>query len=300
MLSGVLLLAAACQKTSPPQQETKAPAQLSEETSTPKVSPLTEYQQFLAKLDSGDVTSVSKAADKYTSLFNSQSTSIADSGYVFFDRFYLRVDNTINEIHLNDTTDFYPLVTETEGPIPKKLVDYERKAEANGFEIAVTEGGTYLDQNRDFVANHFYTFVSPDLKEYLEQVNKEDKEGFDEDAGITVTPTQFADRIIWWENFLEKHPNFIFQKEGEMLLESYMTIILTGMDNTPVLSFENNRLDSYYAEAYQYLQKKAPNSKANKVVQPYYKALQKGNTATANALLKQYQKAGIIYNPVSD
>ncbi|ALI99084.1 hypothetical protein [Rufibacter tibetensis] len=294
----IFLLVASCQKKPVPKEAGSPRAELSRVSSKQLSSPLlAEYGQFLTSLDSAKVENVSKAAAKYVALFEGQPQSFADSGYVLFDRFFLRVDNTINEVHANDTTDYDPLVTKTKEPIPKQLLEYNRIAKANGFELAMTEGMTYLNQDRDFIAKNFYPSISPTLKEYLVQLNKENKEGFSEDGGLTTTPTQLADRVVWWENFTQEHPDFIFIKEARMISEDYLTYFLIGMDNTPVLIFGGNKLDPEFDRAYRHLLKKAPNSKASKAVQPYFKALQKSDTVSANALLKQYQQAGIIYNP---
>ncbi len=241
---------------------------------------------------------MSKAADKYTSLFKGQPSSMADSGYVIFEKFYRRVDNTINEIHFQDSTDYKPLVLVYDEPNPlaltQKLKDYNNKMIANGFEVDMTEGATYLKQDRDFIAKHFYSFISPVLKEYLVQVNKDHKEGFSEDGGLTISPVQLADRVIWRENFLRKHPDFIFRKSAESERKSYLATLFEGMDNTPVLSFEDGKLDPSYAEAYQYLQKKAPQSPASKLIKPYFAALQKQDTSKANSLLTLYKLDGLV------
>ncbi len=242
---------------------------------------------------------MSAAAEKYKTLFKGQSNSLADSGYVLFEKFYLRTSNTINDVHYKDTTDYTPLVVLPYAGAPpvklsKKLNTYRQAMEANGFQVAMTEGFTYLLQERDFIAKHFYPFVSPTLKQFLVQLNKENKEGFQEDAGLTIGPTQLVDRVIWWENFVQKHPDFILLKHAEAERKAYLSTLLTGMDNSPILSFDDNKLDPYYAEAYQYLNKKAPTSKTNEVLKPYYEALQKGDTAKAYTLLTRYKLDKVI------
>lgn len=261
-------------------------------------SPRGAYEHYLAHLDSTDITHVSKAAEKFAALFQGQPQPLADSGYVLFEKFYQRVDNIINDLHYKDTTDYSSLVLLPNEPAPKnlskKLEGYRKLLAANGFNVAMTEGYTYLQQDRDFIAKHFYPFLSPTLQEYLVQLNKENKEGFQEDAGLTIGPTQLADRVIWWENFIKKHPDFILLKAAKAEKKSYLTTLFEGMDNSPVLNYDNNKLDVYFAEAYLHLQKKDPTSEANRLIKPFHTALQKGDTATAYNLITQYKLDGAI------
>ncbi|MFB9863107.1 hypothetical protein [Rufibacter immobilis] len=295
----LFLLLVACQEK-PVSQEAEAPiteqaAPVQQKLHNPL---LTEYEQFLKSLDSSRVENMSIAAEKYKGLFKGQPTSVADSGYVLFEEFYLRTSNALNDAHYEDSIDYSSLVIiptkATPENLPKKLKEYRNTLATNGFQVAMTEGFTYLQQDRDFVVKHFYPFISPVLKEFLVQVNKENKDGFQEDAGLTIGPTQLADRVIWWGNFTKKHPDFILLKHAEAEKKAYLNTLFEGMDNSPVLSHGTNKLDPYYAEAYQYLNKKAPASKANNLVKPFYVALQKGDTAKANTLLTRYKLDRII------
>ncbi len=303
MFFGFLLLTA-CQNKADLQMKGMSTALLSLVMQLqPSNSPLKEYEVFLARLDSAEVTNVSEAAEEYAALFKGQPQPLADSGYVLFEQFYQRVDKTLNHLHRRASTDFRPLAVNYEesrlGSLPQELMDYNQIMRENGFEVALIDlldGGTYLKQNRNFIATHFYSFISPDLKEYLEQINKETKEGFSDVGGLAIIEEVFVDRVIWWENFVAKHPNFIWAKESEARKKFYFTVLLQGLVNNPVLSLERNKLDTYFAVAYQELHKCAPYSEANKLVQPYLKALKRSDRTRANALLKQYKKDGIILN----
>ncbi|KAA3440514.1 hypothetical protein [Rufibacter hautae] len=296
----VLLLMVTCQQKtdSPPtSQDAKAPAQLLDKESKPESSLVVEYEQFLTKLDSGDVASMTKAADKYASLFKGQPTSVADSGYVLFEEFYQRTNDKLNEVHYRDTSDYFmPLVSDTEEPIPKKLQEYSNLMNTNGFSVDYQEGGTYLKQNRTFITRHFYPFVSPIMKEYLVQVEEENEDGFNTDGGIFITETEFVNRILWWENFMKENPSFVMRGQGKKKLKEYLTYFLEGMDNTPIMDMaDSTKINQYYASAYTRLNKLAPTSEANKLVKPYFQELKKGDKTTAQKLLAQYRRKELIF-----
>ncbi|WP_205501441.1 hypothetical protein [Rufibacter psychrotolerans] len=264
----------------------------------PSLPPLQAYEKYVSGLDSSNVTHVSKAAEKYASLFKAQRPALADSGYAVFEGFYQRVNTALTRLH-GENAAHSNLLAQVHGeanpaqPTPTQK-DFQQTMLANGFEVHLREGGTYLKQNRDSIARHFYPFISPVLREYLEQVNKETKEGFADDTGLTIIEEAFVDRVVWWESFVARNPTFLYAKESAERKKYYLTVLLAGLDNTPVLTYERKKLDTYFAVAYRELHRCAPASEANKLVQPYFKALVRSDKLRANALLQQYRKAGAI------
>ena len=67
--------------------------------------------------------------------------------------------------------------------------------------------GTYTVGARpDFYYNIFKDYVSDAYKEYLKTTADKNEGNFADDAGITITFKELADRIIVWENFMKKYP----------------------------------------------------------------------------------------------
>lgn len=270
-------------------------------TSTKEIetSRLVEYNLFLSRLDSLDVQTSTLAASKFEELFKDEANkNIIDKAYISFNLYYEKLDRNINETHEKDTTNYDSLIflsdSEKRPKLSKHLQDYERKLKANGFEVSSTEGITFIQQDRDFIAARFYDYVSLTMKEYLVQLNKENKEGFSEDAGLILSPKQFVDRLIWWEKFLDKHPDFILVEEAKERRKHLLTFLIIGMENTYVVSYEDGSLEDYYQEAYSYLERTYPTSIANRFVNPYYKALLKKDQSASKRLVRNYEEKGII------
>jgi hypothetical protein len=126
-------------------------------------------------------------------------------------------------------------------------------------------------------------------------VNKETKEGFAHNGNVAIIEEAFVNRILWWESFVDRNSSFVYAQESAARKKYYFTVLLEGLVNTPVISLEiKNKLDTYFAVTYSELNKCAPLSEANKLVQPYFQALKKTDKSQANALLKKYRKAGVI------
>jgi hypothetical protein len=171
-----------------------------------------QYSQFLSKLDTGNMESSGVAARKYVDLFGNQGKNNCDSAYMIFDEFYEKLTNHIDELSRRDTTIKYDsLLTDSNrkyySKLSEKLTLYAQKLKDNGLRVYQSEGDDYIGQDLDFVAKWFYKYVSPAMKLYLIQLNKEDKEGFSEDAELIISPYQFVNRTIWWEKFASKYPN---------------------------------------------------------------------------------------------
>jgi hypothetical protein len=295
----IIILAIACNnnKKNSPVNTAAADSTKTEVVAAPDI--LQEYQTYLSKLDSTDKRTTAKAVQMFQALFKNAAINTRDSGFILFEQHYTRVNYILNDKHYNDTTNYLPLFLEaTDGEpvvVSKKVKAYEDSLKAYGFTVMYDgEGGTYVGQDRDFIAKHFYNYVSATMKEYLEQVNKENKAEFSADAGIIIDPKKHVDRIIWWENFIREHPDFRLAHTAIENKKYYLLYLLTGMDNTPVLSHSDQSLEAYYNTAYTYLEKTYPDSETNKLVNPYYKALLQKDTAKANALVETYKKKRLV------
>ncbi len=261
---------------------------------------ISEYQHFISQLDTSNVQTATIAAKKYQELFTNEPPEIKDKAFVIFNAHYERLDRTINALHEKDTTNFDPLISlDASGkalPISEKLKAYNDKLKRNGFEVSSSEGISYIMQDRDFFANWFYSYVSPTMKAYLLQLNKENKEGFGEDAGLIIDPKQFVDRLVWWEDFIKNDTLFILRNEAKERKKDLLTFFVNGMDNSPIVDYATNKINDYYRKAYSYLQDTYPNSETNKVVNPYFKALSTMNNKKASEILNDYKKKGIIFS----
>ena len=159
----------------------------------------------------------------------------------------------------------------------------------------MTEGDTYIGQDLDFLEKWFSPIVSPVMKEYIARLNKDDKEGFQEDAGLTISTVQLASRTVWWEQFAAKYPDAITASLATNYWKGYLGTLLEGMDNTPVMDYENKTISDDYKTAYTYIQNKYPGTKTNNIIAPYFKLLLQKNKQKADDLIKQYQVKKIIY-----
>nr|WP_294943317.1 hypothetical protein [uncultured Mucilaginibacter sp.] len=261
---------------------------------------LNKYSSYLNGLDTTKMESAVLGAKKYAQWFATKDEATRDSAYLLFDGFFAKLNNGLDQLdhqdlHLDSLVVAIPGNDTVAKPrLSAKLSAYAYKLKENGFYVYMSEGDTYIGRDYDFVAKWFYPYVSAVLKEYLAQLNKEEKEGFQEDAGLTISPVQLADRAIWWEKFTFEHPGAIISGAAKANWSAYMGTLLNGMDNTPIMDYDPAKLSDYYSEAYTYLEKSFPASQTNKLVNPYFKLLLKNDRKQADVLLKTYEQKQLI------
>lgn len=114
------------------------------------------------------------------------------------------------------------------------------------------------------------------------------------DGGIIISPQAYSDRLIWWDNFISTNKNFVLLNNAKEHQKKLLTFYMTGLDNSPLLAYENGGLSEYYKTAYEYLRVTHPESEITRVVSPFYSLLLQEDTAGAARILDVYRKKGLI------
>jgi hypothetical protein len=258
---------------------------------------LDNYQKFVSELDTSDANSATTAANKFKELFNTPDTVLNDRAYMIFERFYAKLMFGIND-HLfkDDKTpiNYETFKVEDENTYPAALRDLNTKLKANGYRFIEVEGSPVVSQDRIILIKWFYPSVSITMRKYLDEVNKENAEGLEDDGGLTIPVTLLSDRTVWWEQFSTEHPRFVFAHEAQFQKQIYFTYLLTGMDNTPMIDYETKTISKDFKDAYDHLLTTYPNSETAKLVKPYYDALLAKKTAEAKQIVEKYRSQKLM------
>jgi len=253
------------------------------------------YRSFLQQLDSSKAESVSLALVEFKRTFEAKPNVLSDSAYPIFQEFIDSVELHLNEKLLDDTTDYSAFNTNMKLPIKLELAQMELKK--NGFKFSTSEGTVYIEQDRSFVTKTILSLFSEPMQAYLLQIEKENREGFMEDAGIIISAQKHVDRIIWYEKFIATNPNFLLIKNCKTYKKAYLTYLFTGIDNTYLYENKDQMLlNPYFSKAYSYLLKGYPDSEAATLILPYKQAIEQKQKSVVSELLKKYVIKGIIYS----
>lgn len=253
---------------------------------------LTAYRTFIQKLDSTDISSPLKAQGEFQTSFNGQSQGLCDSAFVVFQTLFDKVELALNAQHQNDTTDYEPLFSGSKTLSPS-LKKFQHTLNVNGFRLALVDEMTYIEQDRAFVAQHFYPSLSPVMKEFLEEIRKENREGFAAKGGVSISPKQFAERTVWYEKFIAANPRFVSVDKCKNYQKAYLTYLFSGYGTTGLYTASGD-LSPYFKTVYTFLLTKHSDTQTAQMLQPYYKAIKEKDQDKAKAILKELKIKGII------
>ncbi|AZA89544.1 Uncharacterised protein [Chryseobacterium nakagawai] len=151
------------------------------------------------------------------------------------------------------------------GPETYNLPDHIKKmaTELNkvGLEFReMGEGLTEIHSLPGYYESVFKNKVTPDYDAYILQKAKDNKENYAVNGGLLITWEELGDRLIAWENFINKYPKSPLIKATRNIYNDYLLDYLLGMDSDRIYDSEEGKIYDDKREAYNKLIKKYPNS----------------------------------------
>ncbi|MCY7007960.1 tetratricopeptide repeat protein [Fusobacterium simiae] len=156
-----------------------------------------------------------------------------------------------------------------EGNLDKGKLDKQNKFLDNyGLEIVENEIGLMITEKKDFYYNIFKNYVSDDYRDFL-KLRSEDVDYIDYVSSFDKYSEIIADKIVAWENFLEKYPDSKLEKKANDICQSYRVDYITSLifpSTTEALI--NGRSNRAVEELNRFI-KKYPNSPTTKIIKFY-------------------------------
>lgn len=84
----------------------------------------------------------------------------------------------------------------------------EREANKRGYLFTSGIGDVYFNQSDRFIQERLYLKTSPQMQQFLDIFLLSYEQGY-WDEGLLVEPEEIARRIVLWEAFAEKYPDFV-------------------------------------------------------------------------------------------
>jgi hypothetical protein len=288
----VIFMLSACGRTEDGSSKSNTTAANMQDTTS-----LVIYRNFIGSLDTANAENITIARQKYNAIFTNNDTVLNDRALSVFETYYTRLMFALNrKLDANKTLIDVPasLNAADISTYPPQLVKYAAVLKNNGFELIESEGSIAIGEDRDFVTKWFYPKVSATMRRFLEQLNKETKEGLQDDEALLISATTLADRAVWWEQFAASQPGFTRSGEANTFRQLYLTILLKGLDNSPVLNYDSHNLTEFYRGAYEHLLSRYPDAAASKLVKPYYEALRAKDDKKAAQIIKEYEDRKLL------
>jgi len=234
---------------------------------------LAGFRVNLAKLHKSNLASISEASNELRKNFSAADPEIRDSAFIEFRSFYYDVINSYYEIFLNNQ-ELVNKLKENKNEDPQ-VQQLKTALDQNGLRLSQTEGGYYIDEKPGYLYDNFNNFGTRGISQFLLIRSKELEEGFSEDAKLLISFKSLGDRIIAWENYLDKYPSSPLSAEAKFSYHLYLNTFITGLDNSPVA--DNDLLLPEMKNVYSDFIHRNSNSESGKTVEKFYAIISNNN-----------------------
>lgn len=228
-----------------------------------------EYRELLEQLDQGNLASL----DIANTLFkNCASDSITrDSMFVVFNDFYNRLAGSYLENNESVSSKL------ENSPATEVIDQLKSSLQPYGILLKSAEGNYYLEPQSEYLLQNFGTLLSMAYREFLSLESKEQNGRFAVDGKILIPSDSLTSRIVTWESFMTRYPDFISMKLVQDQYAQYMGAYLAGMDNSRIFDAETNHLTDSSKVSFETFIVNYPGSKSAEVVKTYLDLLKSTN-----------------------
>ncbi len=237
-----------------------------EDVAAIRVTNPNDFRLVLEKLDPGDLNSLNVAGIVFRNCV--ADTLTRDSMFVVFNDFYNNVAANYPENNEGFSTQLSESFSENDlNQLKAHLASY-------GILLKSSEGISYIEPGLEFLSENFGSGLSVAYREYLTLCIKEQRAPFAEDGLILIPVDSLASRILAWENFITKYPDFIAIRVAQDQYTQYLGAFLAGTDNSRVFDSETNRLDDKAKLGFESFIAKNPGSGSSGIVKGYLDLLE--------------------------
>lgn len=174
---------------------------------------------------------IQQSTQMYQQFLSTQNT---DQDYAAFEEYGYQLlnrasnDDTSSEIKINLNPDAL-----------KKLSTRDRYLiENNGNSYIdlhyVGEGIFEYRRHPQYLVDLFTPHLPTDQRDFIVRMAKDNQDIFMNDAAITISWSELANRALFWEKYLQQYPQGHFSKNARQLFNEYRYFLFLGTDNTPV------------------------------------------------------------------
>ncbi len=227
-----------------------------------------EFEQAAQNLDTGKIESIQDLKKSYRKLASKQSPQCRSKLFGDFTKYYRSTTETTIDTLEKNLNEHYPLS-------PQKEKEYKAALQKIGLRIDQGEGMYYVEPDNDWLLSEFGSTLPEVWKQYLKQSSYEAKNHFAEDGALQIPFEALRKRIIFWEKFLEKHPNFPEKNQIKEQLSGYLYFYLSDLKNTLDFALISISTDSI-KKSYENFIKENSDSKYYEIVKSHYATLKDG------------------------
>ncbi|WP_026896266.1 hypothetical protein [Clostridiisalibacter paucivorans] len=150
------------------------------------------------------------------------------------------------------------------------------KMKKGHFKFFNLEGDYYPFINHSALKK-YKEYLSEDINAYIDLMSKESNEIMTRDAALAISWEELADRTITTEKFLVKYPNAVRHEQIMDLYYSYITSYMYGLSNTPIFSWEDNKILDEVKDSYENIISEYPDSLTSEIIKKHLLKIENNN-----------------------
>jgi len=225
--------------------------------------PVQEFKQYAEALDKTQIKSVDRLKENYKNIASEQSKQCRSLLFGDFRRYYDQMTQAYIASVEEKLNEKYPLSAQKE----KK---YRAEFKKIGLRLDQSEGMYYVEADSAWFLKEFTSSLSDEWKKFLEQSSHEKKNRFMGDDAVMISWEDLEKRVIFWEKFLNDHPDFVKKSTVSDTLLLYSATYLKGSGNSPIYDWDTKKLKSDIRKSYENFLKQNTQSKYFEIVKSQY------------------------------
>ena len=244
------------------------------------------YEPALANLDNSKIENLETAIVLFDSLSVDPPDLVNDKMFEAFQDYYYKTIRYINSNNIIDESIIYEYDDMYNNPYSDSLTTIFNKY---GIDIFSTEGSFYADQMVGYLSKTFSDKLTDAYDEYLKRRANEMRRAFSEDAILLVSFSTVANRMFFWEAFLEKYPDSHISSSARFYYEHYLGTLLTGTDNSRIYDWETDKIRDDIVDLYEKMISQYPDRNSTQILLNYLEVI-KQNEFIFNENVREYIK----------
>lgn len=150
------------------------------------------------------------------------------------------------------------------------------KTTSSGYKVETAEG-TYFPIIDYGFYKKFSSYVTADMKDYIDIMAVESNKVPAKDAALVIEWDEIVRRALSQEEFINTHKESVKAGEMKLVYKKYATFILYGANNTPLFRYESGTIDPEAKEVYSKAIKDTGNSRLLKGLEEFLSIIKNNN-----------------------
>lgn len=171
----------------------------------------------------------------------------------------------------------------------KQLKELLLETRDGGFKVETAEGSYFPIINYEFYKK-YSSYMTQDFKEYIELMARESNAVPAKDAALVISWDEVLQRGLNQERFIQTYPDSTRVEQVKQLYKRYVSYIFSGLDNTPLFSYDTKTFKSEIKDSYLKVIEGEGDSQLRKDIADFLTVLEENNDRLTDEVKSYLEK----------